>query len=327
LIGRSDREALTSFAPFVAILQWLVRAIPPRTLRKYLADIDGGIELARLVPGIARRASAEPWTGPSSAEGHRYRMFEAFAELLRATSSGAPVLLLLEDMQWADGGSLQLLRHLSRSVADAAVCIIVTCRESEAQTASWDVLDDLRRELSATRIVLGGLSEDDVHRFVGLWLRQDPAVSLTRFLAHITDGNPLFVGEMLRHLQETGLLAQHLVKPNAASAPALPDSIRELIRRRLSRLSEASQRLLSLASVVGREFSLSIIEALAELPEAVMLDAIDEAAAARIIVEDRSTPGRFAFTNTLIRETLYGGLMPSRRVRWHHRVGEAIERQ
>jgi tetratricopeptide (TPR) repeat protein len=327
LIGRSDSEALTPFEPFLTILQWLVRATPPRTLRKYLADIDGSIELAHLVPEIARRFSAIPEAGVSSAEGQRYRMFEAFAGVLRATAGAAPVLLLLEDMHWADPGSLKLLRHLSRSLGDAAICIIVTHREAEVGAASWDILDELRRELSATRIVLGGLAEDDVHRFVDRWLRRDPPLSLSRFLAQITDGNPLFISEMLRHLEDTSLLGQDILKPNTTVELGLPGSIRELISRRLSRLSEASHRILTLASVVGREFSLSVVEALAELPEAVVLDAIDEAAAARIIVEDRTTPGQFSFAHTLIRETLYSGLTSARRVRLHHRVGEAIERQ
>ena len=327
LLGQSDRDAATPFAPFVAILQWLVRATPPGTLRKYLTGIGGSVELARFVPQIARLVSRGPEADVASAEGQRYRMFEAFAELLRASSDAAPLLLLVEDVHRADRDSLQLLRHLSRSLADAAICIVVTCREPEAGPASRDILDDLCREVSATRIVLGGLAEDDVSRFVAFWLRRDPSPSLPRFLARITEGNPLFIGEMLRHLEETRRLGLAIETPSTVAELGLPESIRELIGRRLSRLSEASHHLLTLASVLGREFNLSVVERLTELPEALVLGAIDEAVAARIIVEDACIPGRFSFTHTLIRETLYGGLTLSRRVRLHHRIGEALERQ
>ena len=328
LVGRSDREALTPFEPFVAILQTLVRVTPPPTLRKRLAGIDGSIELARLVPEIARRIGPARQTGTSSVEGQRYRMFEAFAQLLRATSGAAPLLLVLEDMHWADPGSVLLLRHLSRSVADAAICIIVTYREAEPGRASWEILEDLRRELSATRIVRRGLAEDDVRRFLGAWIRGDPPPSLVRFLAQITEGNPLFLTEMLRHLEETGLLAQqHILERGTVTELGLPDSIRDVVGRRLSRLSKATNQLLTLASVVGRDFHLSMLEGLAELPDALVLEAIDEAVAARTIVEDPRTPGRFSFAHTLIRETLYGGITAWRRMRLHHRIGEAIERQ
>jgi tetratricopeptide (TPR) repeat protein len=327
LLGQSDGDAVTPFAPFVAILQWLVRATPPRRLRKYLAGIGGSIELARLVPEIAKLISAGPEASVAAADGQRFRMFEAFAGLLRETSGGAPLLLLVEDAHRADRDSLQLLRHLSWSLADAAICIVVTWREAEAGAASRDILDDLRRDLSAVRIALGGLAEDAVHRFVASWLRRDSPPSLPRFLGRLTDGNPMFIGEMLRHLEEAGRLGLAIETPSTVAELGLPESIRELIGRRLSRLSEASHHLLALASVLGREFDLSVVEILTELPEALLLDAIDEAVAARIIVEDGRTPGRFSFTHTLIREALYSGLTPSRRVRLHHQVGEALERQ
>ena len=140
-------------------------------------------------------------------------------------------------------------------------------------------------------------------------------------------GNPLFITEMLRHLEDAGDLA----RLDDAEAPAsladfgLPEGIRELIGHRLDRLSQRTRTLLTTAAVVGREFSLSVVEVLTELPEDAVLDAMDEALAARIITEEPGVPGSFSFAHTLLRETFYTGITAARRVRLHYRIAVALE--
>jgi tetratricopeptide (TPR) repeat protein len=331
LVGCCDREGLVPFAPFVMMLQWLVRVTPAHTLRRRMTEITGGIELAQIAPEITTRIHLIEQPIAASMEGHRYRMFEAFAELLVVTSREGPILLVFEDVHWADQGSKLFLRHLIRSTGKAAICIVVTCRENEPQLAqeAGEILEDLRREHSSTRLALKGLSEDHVRDFVQSWVGREKPPWLAPLVVKYTEGNPLFVTEMLRHLGEAGGLTR-LDSPESPAGPAdvgLPQGIRELIGRRLARLSQATRRLLTFAAVVGREFSLSVVEALAELPEDAVLDAMDEALTARIITEEPGAPGSFSFTHTLIRETLYSGITAARRVRLHHRIAAALEMQ
>jgi predicted ATPase len=128
LLAGCDREALVPFAPFVTMLQWLLRA---STDAAYLKDVEGSIELVQLVPEIAKRVPRAPEVLPATAEGRRFRMFEAFTQLLVLISCDSPILLLFEDFQWADTGSLIFLRHLIRSSRNAAICIVITHRENE----------------------------------------------------------------------------------------------------------------------------------------------------------------------------------------------------
>lgn len=330
LVGRCDTEALVPYAPFIEILDWLLQICPAPTLREWLASIDGSIELAQLVPEIAAQLHATSEAVPSTAEGRRYRMFEAFTRLLHSASRSRPILLVLEDMHWADRGSMLLLRHLVRSPREAAICTVVTFCDPELQRtqSSGEILADLRHEPSATRVVLGALSEDHIRRFVDRWTGESAAPHLIRFVAESTQGNPLFMTEVLRHLSETDAMKRLVTLGTTATLAdfGVPDSVRELIARRLSRLSETCKRLLTLASVIGREFNLSVVEPLAQLPEHAVLDGMDEAVAARII-QEVAPPGRFSFTHPIIRETLYSQQTAARRVRLHHSVAETIERQ
>ncbi|MGH9412074.1 MAG: ATP-binding protein, partial [Vicinamibacterales bacterium] len=240
-------------------------------------------------------------------------------------------LLVLEDVNWADPGSLLLLRHLVRSSRDAALCIIVTFRVADPDCAaeSRDVLDDLHREHSATHIGLGPLAEDHVGQLIRWRIGSEPPRPLTDFVVEHTEGNPLFVTELLQHLDETGGFAR-FEQMDAAIGPAdvsVPRGVRALIGRRLSRLNVATQTLLARAAVMGREFSLSVIEALGDFSQDTVLDAMEEAVAAGIIGEEPGAPGSFAFAHTLIRETLYSGISAARRVRLHYRIAVALERQ
>jgi tetratricopeptide (TPR) repeat protein len=331
LVGRCDEHALLPFAPFIEILQWLVRTCPGPSLRAGLSHIEGSIELAQLVPGVARFAGKDPASVAATAEGRRYRMFEAFAGLLQTMSREGPILLVIDDLHWADRESMLLLRHVVRAAHHSAICTIVTCSEAERQPAQGplEVLADLHREPSAVRVHLRGLSEDFVRLFVSRWTGRRAAAGMARFIGESTQGNPLFMGEVLRHLSDTAMFSQVETSPGAATLGdlGLPETVVDLIERRLLRLSEPCQRLLMLGAVAGREFSLWIVEAVAGLPEEEVLDGMDEAVAAKVLREVPGTPGRFSFAHALFPETLCRRLTAARRVRLHHRMAEAIERR
>ena len=331
LVGRCDEEALVPYQPFVEALSWYVRVCPERDLRAQLAAIGGGAELGPLIPEVLRRVPDLPTQPAMNPEGQRYRLFEAVAGLLAQAAMVRPMMLMFDDLHWADKPTLLLLRHVVRASSAAPLCIVGTYRENELTRTHplAEMLSDLRREPAVTRLSLRGLEEAQVKGLIDALVGQDAPPRLTQLMAGSTEGNPFFIGEMLRHLTETGALtAFHTGSAGGKSAAALglPEGVKEVIGRRLSRLSEACNRTLSLAAVLGREFDIEILEALGDLPEDRLLDAIDEGVQAQLIAEAAVRAGRFSFVHALIRETLYGELTTTRRVRLHRRVGEAIER-
>ena len=326
--GVWDREGLIPFAPFVAILRAIVKTVDPATLRRILVEIAGSHELAQLVPevmiGIPR--VAPKFQVPEASR--RFLMFEAFAQLLAALSRECPILVILEDLHWVDAGALLFLRHLIRSTKEAGLCILLTYRENDPYTGAFSEkqLRELQREFAITLIRLRGLTSDEVRRFVDSWNGHAVSHQLIDWIIATTGGNPLFLTELLTHLGETGRLNRQLLTGATGDFQPL-DQVREVIRHRFGRLSPLCKKILTLGAVVGREFSLPLMEHLIDVPEDELLDAIEEAIAAKVVTETPRMPGRFSFAHALIGETVYADTMAARRARLHHRVGEALERQ
>lgn len=328
LVGRSDEESLVPYQPFVEALNWYARVCPEAELRAQLTAIGGGAELGQLMPELVRRITDLPVPAPMNVDGQRYRLFEAVRALLSAASSVRPMVVMFDDLHWADKPTLLMLRHLVRSSDASALCLVGTYRDSElARTHPLaEVLADLRREPSVTRLSLRGLDEEQTRGLIAMVAGPDLPPRLTSLVVNSTDGNPFFIAEILRHLSETGALIQLRGTSGAGVADfGLPEGVKEVIGRRLSRLSEECNRALGLASVIGRDFDLDVLIAMGDMAEDRLLDALDEGIRARLIVEVPGSPQRFAFMHALIRETLYGELTSTRRVRLHRRVGEAIE--
>lgn len=330
LAGRCDREALVPFAPFVEILQWIVRACPAAPLERALANIEGGADLVQLVPEIGRHVRTRPQPIGTTPDGHRYRMFEAYAALLRELSVAAPVFVLLDDLHWADRGTVLLMRHLIRSLPDARLCVAVTYCDAEVLQDRWleDIVSECRREPSATSVGLQALPPSAIRAFVAAWTGSRPSGQLVERFSQHTHGNPFFMIEYLRHLAERGTFEQleSFPEPGNPAPVPLPAGVRDLVTRRLAALSESSRQLLTLAAVIGREFDLSTLEAASDRPEHEVLEMVDAALKAHLAHEIPGSAGRLGFAHTLIREALYQRVSAARRVRLHHRVAEAIER-
>ena len=156
--------------------------------------LDGVWELAQLVAPLARRVAVIHEPVESNPEGRRYRLFEAVAALVSAIAGRQPLLMVLEDIHWADWPTLLLLRHLLRSSHEARLCLVATYRETELGRTHplAKGLADLRREDGVTRIGLRGLEESDVNRLLGHWTGRETSASLTRLVASNTEGNPFF---------------------------------------------------------------------------------------------------------------------------------------
>jgi tetratricopeptide (TPR) repeat protein len=241
-------------------------------------------------------------------ENRRYRLFEAVAGLLGQAAAARPLLLLIEDLQWAGRPTLLLLRHVVRRLHGAPVLVLVTLRDAEADPggASARLLADLSREEVVQRVALAGLDEAETADLVG-----DPA--LARTLQDRTAGNPFFIEEMLRSLAEA-----------PEEPPGLPESVKDLVSRRLARLAPDTVETLTAAAVLGRDFRLDTLAAMAGRPGEALLAPLEEALRAGVVREDAAQVDHFTFGHALVRETLYDAPAASRRARLHLRAGEAL---
>ena len=331
LVGCSDEEALVPYQPFVEALSWYVRACPEPDLRAQLAAAGGGTELALLIPELLHRVPDLPTPQAVNPEGQRYRLFEAVAAMLAVASRARPVLLIFDDLHWADQATLLLLRHVMRSSNAAYLAIVATYRESELGRTHplADMLIKLRCEGSVARLLLHGLDVAHVRGLVDTMVGPDAPSHLAQIVTDSTEGNPFFATEMLRHLKETGAIARLGASLGSAVEfidVGLSEGITEVVGRRLSRLSDACNRVLSIAAVIGREFDIAVLEGVADLSDDELLDALKEGTRAQLVCESREVSGRFAFMHALVRETLHCELISPRRVKLHRRVAEAIER-
>lgn len=328
LLGRGSEDVVRPYELFAEPLRHLIENSADDLLLELLGD--GTAELARLVPSLDTRLAAVPASRATDADAERYLLLAEVTRLLLTASMHRPVVLVLDDLQWADRASLQLLRHLVNSTRAARLLIIATYRD--LGTARTDelvaTLGDLHRHAAVTRIELQGLDEFAVVTFLeaaaggGL---DDAATSLASTVFRETDGNPLFVGQVVRHLTESGAL--HMDDQGrwtaASNQVALPVSVREVINARVVRLGKEAVRTLSLAAVIGRDFDVDLLSAASGESEAELLDLLDEAEGAGL-VRDLAL-GQYSFTHALIQRTLYEELRPTRRANAHRTLAEALE--
>ena len=276
---------------------------PQPDLVSQLSEIGGGAELRLLLPELVRQVPALPALAPMDAEGQRFRLFEAVSAFLAAISRSEPVLVVFDDLHWADQSSLLMLRHLARALGPARLCVVANYRDTETARgkALAAMFADLRRELFTARIFLTGLGRPHVNEIVESMARGAPD-RLVEAVAENAGGNPFFVGEMVRHLIETGAL-DVLRDTITAWHPefGVPEGIKDVIRQRLGRLSEDCNQVLGLAAVIGQEFDLTLLENLSGVPEDRLLNVIDEGFRARLIGEAAGGRDRCPFVHALIR--------------------------
>jgi class 3 adenylate cyclase len=329
LFGRSDEDLAVPYGPWAEALAHLIANAPQGLLETLSLNASS---LVCLAPALATQLSTSDRPTPSDPEAARYMLFGAVAAALRAAGDVAPVVLVLDDLQWADAPSLQLLRHIATS-DPMRVLVIGTFRESDVATGEplADLLGALHREQGTERITLRGLTDLELLAMMegaaGQKLDEDGLLLRDALLAE-TDGNPFFVGELLRHLVESGGITQvegRWVGSAELRSQGLPVSVREVIGRRAARLGDLGTKVLSVAAVIGRDFELSLLAAASELDQDTLLDVLDKASEATLI--ENVEGNRYSFVHALIEHTLYDSLSPARRARLHRAVAEAIEAQ
>ena len=331
LLGRASEHGGAAYGPWREALRSLVGHAPDEVLAAHVARHGG--ELVRLVPDLARRVPDLPTPPTLEPEIERDLLFEAVGGLLDRAADAGPLLVVLDDLHWADRPSLLLLLDRLRGRSTAPVLFVGTYRDTDVDRGHplSAVLADLRREPCVARVSLDGLGPDGVTELltnVAGHDLDDTAVGFAQVLQQDTNGNPFFVGEVLRHLLETGALVQEggrWVGGSTLDVAGLPEGVREVLGRRLAELPEATNRLLGVASVLGQEFEVSLLAVVGEEAPGDVLDALDPAVRAHLVLEVPGAPGQYTFTHALVRAVLVEELGTNRRVRLHRAAGLALE--
>jgi ABC-type oligopeptide transport system substrate-binding subunit len=335
LTGECYAEVGAPYAPISQIIQQAVDGRTPGELG--LPDFVMA-DLVTLAPVLRARLPDVPPNPPVDPQTEQQRLSESIVLLFSALAGQGPVLLVLEDAHWADGGTLSMLRHVARRShqPDLHLLTVMTYREVELDEARAlnEVLLDLGREHLATRIKLTRLSRDQTGELLAVLFQEEITPEFLDGIYRETEGNPFFVEEVCKALIEQGVLTRQggrWQRPSMAEVQ-VPQSVRVAIQGRLAKLPEEAQEMLRRASIVGREFDVDLLRLVCDLDEDHLIEALEAGERAQLIEEmhrpgeSRSASPRFTFIHALIPHTLADGVSGLRAQRLHRRVAEALER-
>ena len=324
LYGRCDEEQQFPYGPWVEALRPRLAQLSDDGLASLLGA--GAADLARLLPEIRERlpdvASAPDHGDP---ETERRQLFVAITQTLSRLAARRPLLAVIDDLHWADRSSLLLGRHVAGEPSLGAVLMVGTYRDTELHPGHplLELIADLERHREVLRIALAGMDEGEVGALIGSVHDAEVETETVRAIRTETDGNPFFVKQLVRHLEEVG----GDDGLGTFDGLAVPQSVRDVIVRRVSRLPPDAGPVLRVAALLGRDFEFDLLADVVELDEDPLLDLLDAAVRGGLLVEVASTPGRYSFAHALLRTTLEAELSRTRRARLHGRIGAAIERR
>ncbi|HEY6418561.1 MAG TPA: AAA family ATPase [Candidatus Binataceae bacterium] len=326
-----DRDESVPFVPFVEILETaLEQAGNQRAFRDALGK--DAAEITRLLPQLRRLFPDIPPPMELPPDQSRRVLFNAVAEFVRRAAENSPLLIFVDDLHWADEGTLLLLNYLAQLAPKLRLLMVGTYRDFELQPARplARALDELIRLRLVERITLRGLPQSAVASMLKILSGREPPDSIVRLFFSDTEGNPFFVEELFRHLLEQGKLTDSdgaFRRDLRLDEIEVPQSLRLVIGRRLARLTEATHKMLGTAAIIGRSFTFKLLEASTDTVEDLLLDCVEEAERAGLISSTVQYPeARFEFSHELIRQAVAGGLSVARRQRLHLEVAEALER-
>ncbi len=326
LYGRWHEEALAPFEGFRA------------ALATFLADQAGRACLDRLGPSAGPIVEIVPeargWLGstveerPATSEAERYASFEAVVSLVLEAARTRPVVLVLEDVQWADRASTDLLEHLVRTAVDTPLLVLATCRDTGADDTRWltDGLVGLQREAEVERVDLGGLSASTSLALLRTAIgEQSTAFEIDEgSVREYTGGNPFFIQEMAYDLRSRDTVGSGAL-PEVTPDRSITERLRDLVHWRLAKLSASCVELLGVASIMGLEFDTAVVGAIALGDESAAVGLVEEACAAGVVAEVGDRPGCYRFTHDVVRQALYSDLGAGRRTRLHLRAARLLE--
>jgi DNA-binding winged helix-turn-helix (wHTH) protein/tetratricopeptide (TPR) repeat protein len=333
-----------------------------QVLRALAGERDGGAILSELGDAAAELLGPDPGTSTAKSrevagEDARFRLFYRICQALREAARRGPRLIVLDDLHWADAPSLLLLRFAARELADCGLLFLGTYRDVELRRGHplASLLGELARLPHFQRLLLRGLELADVESYLRETIndetsndgtvgnattgelasgdleseqrvgRQRAPTGLATAIHELTEGNPFFVGEIVRWLDGRGELAAEPGSDASEWSLTLPQGAREAVGRRLDGLSDACNHALSIASVQGRTFDLATAERVLETDRSSLLALLDEAVSARILRAIPDDPARYSFAHAIVQQTVYEELTLPMRVRLHERTGEELE--
>lgn len=320
-----EGEGTPAFWPWVQLVRAYVRGHDAASVSAVMGASAATIaqvvvELRECLPELP----VPPALDPAAA---RFRLFDSFNTFLKNAAVRQPLVLVLDDLHWADKPSLLLLQFIARETRDARLLLLGTYRDVEVgrEHPLADALGRLMRH--SKRIDLRGLSADNVRRYIEVTAGVRPTAGLVESVHQRSEGNPFFMTEIVRLLLSGGPIEGQ--NGETLAALGIPEGVSHTIHNRLAALSRDAQHVLTAAAVVGREFALEVLERVcsqtALTTRAQLLTSLDEARATGIVEAVPTTVGGYRFSHALIRETLYEELATAERNRLHLRVGEALE--
>jgi DNA-binding SARP family transcriptional activator len=317
--GRCYEDAAApAYWPWVQVLRAARAELGPDS---FLAGLGPEAAVVTQVLPEATAAALGPSARVLGPEEARFRLFDAFASVLgRLAAAARPIMVVLDDLHWADGATLRLLRSLvpQLRIDRPRLLFVGLYRDTEVGTDLADALGDMAREQCVSWVRLRGLAAADVARLVDAAGASD---GLGDLIHRKTDGNPLYVRELLRLLEAEGRLA---APAGAGDDLGVPATIREIVASRTRRFSSEGRQALAVAAVAGARFDVAVLERVTGTEADVVLQSVEEALAAGVVVEDLAVPGAFRFSHDIVRETLYREMSAGRRARLHAQVGTAL---
>jgi tetratricopeptide (TPR) repeat protein len=332
LVGHCYEEGSLSL-PYLAFVEAMRSYVLDREAEALRKDLgSGATDVARIVSEIREKLDVHPGEADSPEE-DRYRLMQGVTSFLTNSAVVQPMLVVLEDLHDADRGTLEMLQYVSKNIARTRLLIVATYRDVDVDRNHplSAALAELRRSSSFGRVLLRGLNADEVSRMLKSIAHDEIPWGLAQAIHAQTEGNPLFVQEVIRYLTEEKLLIRAGGRMIATGSTPLemniPEGLRDVIGKRLTRLSENCNRLLSIAAVIGREFRLDVLQKVAGLTDDDLFAAIEEAKRIAII-EERSSLGTvvvYRFAHAYFRTTLYEENIAPRRIRLHLQVARMLE--
>jgi predicted ATPase len=313
-----------------------VRVCDTEQLRSQL--VAGASDIAEMVPELKEHwpdLQPPPALEPQQA---RFRLFDSITTFLKRASEAQPLMLVLDNLHWADRPSLLLLEFLAQEVGESNLLVLGIYRDTELAQRHplGQTLGELARQPSFHRVALRGLAEEEVAQFLEVSSGFRPPLGLVRAVRAQTEGNPLFMTQVVQLMAQEGDIKSEVATGRQRWDIRIPAGVYDAIGRRLDKLSEGCNRVLTVASVIGREFELRLVERLdsntssnsgQSLASEELLEAVEEALAARVIEELPQSVGRYQFSHVLIQNTLAQRLSTVRRARLHQRIAETLEEQ
>jgi ATP/maltotriose-dependent transcriptional regulator MalT len=319
-----EEEGAPPFWPWVQPIRAYVQQRDSEQLQSEMGP--GAADIAEVISKVRDKLPNLELAPALPPEQARFRLFNSITTFLKGAAQSQPLMLVLDDLHWADKPSLLLLQFLARQLTESQLLVVGCYRDLELsrQHPLSEVLAQLSRLPVFQRELLLGISQEDTGRFIEMTAGIRPSAQLVGTIYAHTEGNPFFLKEMTRLLSERGeLRAAEIVGPEGIR---IPQGVREVIGQRLNRLSESCHQTLTIASIIGREFDFRLLRTLSgETTEDQLLEVIDEALEARVVEGSSGGREHYRFSHALIQQTLAEELSTSRKVRWHARIGEALE--